>query len=63
MMTTVRSATVANLTYLISTDAAGRMACSCKGFMYRSTCRHIKELAPTPTARVITNEEIDELYG
>lgn len=32
-------------TYTVSRTARGRWSCTCQGFQFRNTCRHIKEVS------------------
>ncbi len=61
---TAQSATVGSMVYVISAAPDGRLSCACKGFTYRQTCRHLKEIAAAPVAAPPAEHSTNcDLYG
>jgi hypothetical protein len=47
----VPSSSTNGLLYDVRKSAKGELRCSCPGFMYRQTCKHLRDAAlPAPTA-------------
>lgn len=60
----VPSATVSNMTYVITAAPDGRLSCPCKGFLFRGVCRHLKALAaPAPVAAAPEECDSCAIYG